>query len=74
MGCEPVLSPFRPSRGTALVNHVTPEPALLSDVLDGAREIVARQGISLGPECIPCQHNTLTFPWDRAGVRSVVRV
>jgi hypothetical protein len=72
MGCEPVLSPFRPARGTALVDHVTPEPALLSDLLDGAREIVARHGISLGPQCVPCQHNTLTFPWDRAGVRPVV--
>ena len=26
--------------------------------------IVERYGVKLGPRCIPCQHNTLTFPDD----------
>ena len=64
LGCDPVLSPFRPAEGTELVDHAPPPPGLLRDVLDESRRIVASHGVSLGPDCVPCQHNTLTFPWD----------
>lgn len=64
MGCSPVLSPFRPARGTALAERAPGSPHGLADVLAGAREIVRRHGVVLGPRCTQCQHNTLSFPWD----------
>ena len=67
LGADPVLSPFRPARGTALHHQSPVEMSLLREVLGGAREIVARHGVALGPRCLPCQHNTLTFPWDVLG-------
>jgi len=66
LGADPVLSPFRPARATALQGHDPVPSTLLREVLDGARAIVARNGVRLGPRCLPCQHNTLTFPWDVA--------
>jgi hypothetical protein len=64
LGADPVLSPFRPAQGTRLSNAPVVAQSLLREVLDGSREIVARHGVALGPRCLPCQHNTLTFPWD----------
>jgi len=63
-GCHPVISPFRPARDIALSDTPPPAPAELTAILTEARAIVARHGVRLGPRCIPCQHNTLTFPWD----------
>lgn len=64
LGCDPVLSPFRPARGTALATARPIEPGMLDEVLWGSREIVRAHGVGLGPRCVPCQHNTLSFPWD----------
>jgi hypothetical protein len=64
LGCHPVLSPFRPARNTALATSAPPSEDLLKLVLDESRAIVAAYGVALGPQCVPCQHNTLTFPWD----------
>lgn len=64
LGCSPVLSPFRPAEGTRLRILPPPSAALLADVLAESRAIAARHGVPLGPDCSPCQHNTLTFPWD----------
>jgi len=64
LGADPVLSPFRPAGGTALARHEPSAPGDLRQVLDASREIVAEHGVALGPRCLPCQHNTLTFPWD----------
>jgi hypothetical protein len=66
MGCDPVLSPFRPARGTALAAAQPLEPEMLEDVLRRSRAIVREHGVGLGPRCVPCQHNTLSFPWDAA--------
>jgi pyruvate-formate lyase-activating enzyme len=62
LGCEPVLSPFRPSRNTALAVHEPPSEEYLLDIYHRALDIVSAHGIRLGPRCIPCQHNTLVFP------------
>jgi hypothetical protein len=61
-GCDPVLSPFRPDPSTPL--RKTPPPSVedLTEVYERALEIVERHGVKLGPRCIPCHHNTLTFP------------
>ena len=66
LGCDPCLSPFRPSDGTALADHPAPTADLLERVYSEAASIVECHGVKLGPRCVPCQHNTLTFP-DRSG-------
>ncbi len=66
LGCDPVLSPFRPARATALADAAPPDEFLLAEALAASREIVDRAEPMLGPRCVPCQHNTLTFPWDIA--------
>jgi len=64
LGVSPVLSPFRPSGGTRLSSSPPPSKEVLSAILDESRSIVRVHGVELGPHCGPCQHNTLTFPWD----------
>ena len=62
LGCEPVLSPFRPARGSALAAAEPPTEEFLLDIHERAQDIVAAHGLRLGPRCIPCQHNTLVIP------------
>lgn len=66
LGCDPALSPFRPARGTALSHLPPPTAGFLDDLYARARDVAESYGVKLGPRCIPCQHNTLTFP-DGAG-------
>ena len=61
-GCEPVLSPFRPHPATKLGDRPPPSAALLAEAYERSVEIASRHGAKLGPRCIPCQHNTVTFP------------
>jgi radical SAM family protein len=61
-GCDPVLSPFRPDPSTPMRNHPLPSIDLLERLYLEGLEIVSRHSVKLGPRCIPCQHNTLTFP------------
>ncbi len=68
LGADPVLSPFRPDANTTLATRRPPSSASMLTLLEEARRIVDARGVRLGPDCVPCQHNTLTFPWD---VRSV---
>ena len=64
LGADPVISPFRPAERTSLATQSPPSAAEVLDLLYAAREVVADSGVHLGPRCVPCQHNTLTFPWD----------
>jgi hypothetical protein len=64
LGCSPVISPFRPAPGTALVDADPVAPSDLRRILDESRGIVRSHGVLLGPRCVDCQHNTLSFPWD----------
>jgi hypothetical protein len=66
-GCDPVLSPFRPDPGTPLKDHPPPSVELLMEIYLRSLEIVDHEGVKLGPRCIPCMHNTLTFP-DESGL------
>jgi Radical SAM superfamily len=61
LGCVPVLSPFRPDPSTPLRNWPVPTRDQLLRAHQGAHAITARYGVPLGPSCIPCSHNTLTF-------------
>jgi hypothetical protein len=70
-GVDPVLSPFRPARTTELADRAAPSGDDLRAALAEARSIVAEfPGVELGPRCVPCQHNTLSFPWDVTDERS----
>ncbi len=62
LGCDPTLSPFRPAPGTLLQQTRPPSHELLERAYLESKNIVERYGVKLGPRCIPCQHNTLTFP------------
>ena len=65
-GCLPVLSPFRPDPSTPLGRSGALPPTVddMKRLWDGTLEICAKAGASIkpGPRCIPCQHNTVTFP------------
>jgi len=63
-GCEPVLSPFRPDPSTPLRNYSPPGIPMLVEVYERSAEVAARHGVHLGPRCVPCHHNTLSFPDD----------
>lgn len=63
-GCEPVLSPFRPDPATPMRDHPPPSVEMLAEVYERSVEITSRAGGRLGPRCLPCMHNTLTFPRD----------
>ncbi|MCP4546717.1 MAG: radical SAM protein [bacterium] len=63
-GCEPVLSPFRPDPATPMRDHPPPSVEVLAEVYERSVEITRRAGARLGPRCLPCMHNTLTFPED----------
>ena len=66
-GAVPVLSPFRPDPATPMRDHTPPSSALLSEVYLRARDICVEHDVPLGPSCIPCSHNTLTFAADGNG-------
>lgn len=62
LGCDPVLSPFRPDPATPMRNAKPPSVDMMVEAYERSVEIVERHGVKLGPRCIPCMHNTLTFP------------
>lgn len=67
LGCDPVLSPFKPLKNTGLEN-VLPPPTEFQEYVYNESEIIVREyDVLLGPRCIPCQHNTLTFPKEEKG-------
>jgi len=67
LGCDPVLSPFRPAAGTPLEHLRPPTTEQLENIYLKSLDIVEHYGVKLGPRCIPCQHNTLTFPIKNGG-------
>lgn len=67
IGCDPVLSSFKPLSGTLLGDVLPPPLVLQEQVYLEAQNIVRQYGVLLGPRCIPCQHNTLTFPMEGEG-------
>lgn len=62
IGCVPMLSPFRPSPDTPLAKISQPTVEQMVEVYQKSSEICKKYDVKLGPRCIPCMHNTLTFP------------
>jgi radical SAM superfamily enzyme YgiQ (UPF0313 family) len=60
-GAVAVLSPFRPDPATPLRDMQPPSAALLEEAYLRGLDIAIDAGTPLGPSCIPCTHNTLTF-------------
>jgi hypothetical protein len=65
-GCVPVLSPFRPHPSTPLGDRPPATFDEMAEVYERTLDICeqADNGVLPGPRCIPCQHNTVTFPLD----------
>ena len=61
-GCVPVLSPFVPDAGTPMAASRPPSAEYTLEVFLRAAELADEYGGSLGPDCIPCMHNTMTLP------------
>ena len=64
-GIQPVISVFRPLRNTEMENVIPPETKTLTDLFYQAQIICQTFGMSLGPDCIFCQNNTLSIPTDK---------
>jgi hypothetical protein len=60
-GGVPVLSPFRPDPATPLRDRKPSGAAGLEETYLRAVDVAASHGVSLGPDCPPCTHNTLSF-------------
>lgn len=61
-GGTPVLSPFRPDPATPLASSPPPDAESLEDTFLRARDLTCEYGVELGPDCVPCTHNTLSLP------------
>lgn len=66
-GGVPVLSPFRPDPATPLKDVPTLTSAEYEEIFLRATDAAASLGGSLGPDCPPCTHNTLTLVESRDG-------
>lgn len=62
LGAAPILSVFRPIPGTAAEDLVPLSNDELLRVYYKAKAICDKYGLELGPQCIPCQNNTLSLP------------
>lgn len=60
-GVEPIISIFRPLKGTALENLNPPPTLELFFLFQKCQHIVHEHNLILGPDCIECQNNTLSY-------------
>ncbi|MBI4534448.1 MAG: radical SAM protein [Candidatus Melainabacteria bacterium] len=63
-GCMPVLSAFRPDFTTPMGKEPPATMEEIKHVYIEAMDICENSGsgVKLGPRCMACQHNTITFP------------
>lgn len=66
-GAVPVLSPFRPDPKTPMRDSAPLSARCLEEVYLRARDIAFGHGTPLGPNCVPCSHNTLTLASEGTG-------
>lgn len=66
LGVAPILSVFRPIPGTKGDPVAPLSNEQLLDIYVRAQSICHEYGLRLGPECVPCQNNTLSMPGDWA--------
>ena len=63
IGVTPILSVFRPIPFTKGESTVPPTNDELLYVYTTAQEICRKHNLYLGPDCVPCQNNTLSMPY-----------
>lgn len=64
MGCDPVISPFRPAANTRLEQYPAPSLDNLYYIWCETQEIIEKykhNHVEVGPRCKPCQHNTMVL-------------
>lgn len=61
IGVEPIISIFRPLKGTDFENHCPPSTSDIFSIYEKCQKIAARYSLCLGPDCPECQNNTLSF-------------
>jgi hypothetical protein len=59
MGVSPILSLFKPIKGTALSHLLPPSDAEIIDIYKNTLKICQKYGVELGPSCHYCEDNTL---------------
>lgn len=62
LGVMPIISVFRPMQDIELSQVMPPENKALAEVFWRSTEIAAKHGLTLGPNCVACQNNTLSLP------------
>lgn len=60
-GVEPIISVFRPLKGTPLENLNPPSTVDLFSLYQVCVDITQKYSLVLGPDCIECQNNTLSY-------------
>jgi hypothetical protein len=63
IGVMPIISIFRPLRGTAMESVISPSNVQLYNLYQKAQAICESFHLHLGPSCIDCQNNTLSLPF-----------
>lgn len=61
-GVMPIVSIFRPMDSIVLKDALPPDNQELKNIFNKATSIASKYGLTLGPSCIACQNNTLSFP------------
>lgn len=63
MGVMPILSPFRPLKGTNLAHNTGFSTEQYIKLYEESKRICKANKLPLGPTCTCCQNNTLTLPF-----------
>lgn len=61
-GVEPIISIFRPLNGTDLQDSNPPSTVDIFSIYEKCNAIAEKYSLILGPDCVECQNNTLSFP------------
>ena len=62
-GIQPIISIFRPLNNTKCAEFIPPNDNKLLEVYHKAVALTSKKTVSLGPDCIFCQNNTLSFAY-----------
>lgn len=60
-GVEPIISIFRPLKDTPMENLIPPSTIELFSLYQDCQNIVHKYSLILGPDCVECQNNTLSY-------------
>lgn len=61
IGVEPIISIFRPLKGTPMENLNPPPTIELFSLYQYCQAIANKYSLILGPDCVECQNNTLSY-------------